>query len=224
MINTEIPTHGPSCFTAEYYQRNYHNYAAQNPESKLSFYRRMVEKHASPGAPRRIHDMGCAFGRFLSSLDKSWEIFGSDVSGYAIQKAREICPRGRFAISDGSPGNPFGTTFGAVTAFDVLEHMPDPDAVAEAVRSQLAPEGLFIFAVPVYDGLSGPLIRLLDRDPTHIHQWPRRKWLEWAARRFNIVTWTGILRYLLPGGVYLHMPTRMLRKHVPAIAVVGRVR
>jgi hypothetical protein len=38
------------------------------------------------------------------------------------------------------------------------------------------------------------------------------------------VQWQGILRYLLPGGYYLHLVTEDLRRHTPAIIVVARKR
>ena len=112
-----------------------------------------------------------------------------------------------------------------VTAFDTIEHVPDLTAVAAAVRQQLPPKGLFLFVVPVYDGLSGPAIKLLDKDPTHVHKWPRQKWLDWiGGEGFDVREWTGILRYLLPGGYYLHAPTGTFRGHTPAILVAARRR
>jgi hypothetical protein len=62
----------------------------------------------------------------------------------------------------------------------------------------------------------------LDKDPTHVHKWPRAKWLEWAERDFTVIEWNGILRYLLPTGKYLHVPSRLFRGHTPAILVACR--
>jgi hypothetical protein len=81
-----------------------------------------------------------------------------------------------------------------------------------------------VFVVPVYDGLSGPIIRRLDRDPTHVHKWPRDRWLDWAASHFEVVDWTGILRWLTPLGYYLHVVTRLGKRHTPAILVTCRKR
>ena len=210
-------------YTADYYRSNYPNYLAQNPRRKLAFYRHMVETNAGPHLPRRIHDIGCAFGYFLGSLDAAWTKFGSDLSRHAIEHARAVCPEGCFDVADGNTAPAFCGPFGVVTAFDVLEHIPDLDAAAASVNGQLAPGGTFIFVVPVYDGLSGPVIRFLDHDPTHVHVWPRGQWLAWATKHFSIVSWTGILRYLLPGGrLYVHYPTELWKRHVPAILVVCR--
>jgi SAM-dependent methyltransferase len=209
-------------FDERYFKTYYRDYVAQNPARRLRFYAQMIERHLAPGVPRRIHDIGCAFGRFLGSLDHGWQIFGTDVSEFAVAHAAQDNPRGVFKVAPADARKVFGEPFGVVTAFDVMEHLPDPDAVAQSVVEELADRGCFIFVVPVYDGLSGPIIRLLDRDPTHLHKWPRRRWLDWAESHFALVGWQGIFRYLLPGGYYLHLASRALRRHTPAIIVVAR--
>ena len=215
---------GPRDFDERYFKTYYRDYVAQNPPRRLRFYRQMVERHLAPGAPRRIHDVGCAFGRFLGSLDPTWEVFGTDVSAFAIAQAEREHSRGVFRVAPAGARGIFAAPFGVITAFDVIEHVPDPDAFARAIAEDLVDGGSFIFVVPVYDGLSGPIIRLLDRDPTHLHRWPRQRWIDWSSAHFALVEWRGIVRYLLPGGYYLHLPTRALRRHAPAIVVVARKR
>ena len=100
----------------------------------------------------------------------------------------------------------------------MLEHVHNPRGLMKVIASSLAPGGGFIFVVPVYDGLTGPLIRLLDRDPTHMHKMSRYFWLELGRQEFQLVEWWGICRYLLPGGVYMHVVTRRYRRFTPAIA------
>jgi len=211
-------------FDAEYFATSYRDYVAQNPPRRLRFYTDTIERHMTPALPRRIHDLGCAFGGFLGSLDSRWEIFGTDVSDWSVAQAARSHPRGVFKVAAADAGPVFETTFGVVTAFDVVEHVRDPDTVARSVNQQLADGGYFVCVVPVYDGLSGPLIRLLDRDPTHLHKWPRKQWLDWAAAHFTLREWTGIVRYLLPLKYYLHVPTRALKHHTPAIILVAQKR
>jgi SAM-dependent methyltransferase len=215
---------GRDVFGADYFRTQYRDYVAQNPPRRLHFYADTVERHTLPGVPRRIHDIGCAFGHFLGSLDTRWEIFGTDVSEWAVAQAARDYSRGVFRVAAAVDGPVFGAAFGAVTAFDVVEHVPDPDAVARSAKAQLVEGGCFVCVVPVYDGLSGPIIRRLDRDPTHLHRWPRQRWLDWASGHFALVEWTGILRYLLPLKYYLHVATRTFRYHTPAIILVGRKR
>lgn len=210
-----------SLYDADYYEHVYRDYAAQNPPHKLAFYARQVERYHSPDLPRRIHDLGCGFGSFLAVLGEPWQRFGSDLSEHALEQARRQCPGAEFRAGD-ILGSPPGAPFSAVTALDVIEHVSDLESARAAVDAQLLPGGLFFFVVPVYDGLSGPIIRWLDRDPTHLHCWPRQRWLEWAAASFQVLDWAGIIRHLLPMGIYLHLPTRRFRSHTPAIWVACR--
>lgn len=208
-------------FDAAYYATNYPDYARQNPPRKFAFYRRWVERTYRPDTPRRIHDVGCAFGWWLAALDSNWDCYGSDVSRDAIARARQTVPQASLAVAPAST-RPFAGPMGIVTAFDVLEHLDDLDAAGQALRDQLAPGGALVFVVPVYDGLSGPIIRRLDRDPTHRHKWPRQAWLDWAQQWFTVEDWQGIVRWLPPWRRYIHWPTRWARRHAPAVIVTCR--
>jgi len=211
---------GDGRFEQEYFETTYRHYARQNPPRKLRFYRRLVERAAPPGRVPRVLDIGCAFGAFLATLDPGWPRFGTDVSRHALERARTALPGATLACA-GVEELPFPGPFEIVTAFDVIEHVPSLPAVAAAVRARLAADGRFIFVVPVYDGLTGPLIRRLDRDPTHVHKRSRDFWLDWTREHFELLDWCGICRYLLAGLVYVHWPTRVGRRHVPAIAVTA---
>jgi len=204
-------------FDRRYYDEQYRDYEAQNPPRKVAFYARLAER-AAGGLPRpRVLDVGCAFGRFLASLGDRWQRFGVDASDYAVQRARAKCPDVSFAVYRDGPF-PFPVPFDVIAAFDVLEHVHNLRGLMKVIASSLAPGGGFIFVVPVYDGLTGPLIRLLDRDPTHMHKMSRYFWLELGRQEFQLVEWWGICRYLLPGGVYMHVVTRRYRRFTPAIA------
>jgi len=143
------------------------------------------------------------------------------VSRFATEQAAQAVPDATFAQAD-IDTIPFPGLFDVITAFDVIEHVPSLELVASTVRSKLSPGGHFIFVVPVYDGPTGPIVRLLDKDETHVHKVSRGSWLGWAGHNFTLVEWCGIYRYLVPGLGYLHLPTRLWRRWTPAIAVVAR--
>ncbi|MGH7681496.1 MAG: class I SAM-dependent methyltransferase, partial [Candidatus Eiseniibacteriota bacterium] len=188
-------------FEQGYFEKNYRNYERQNPPRKLRFYREIAERAAPKDRVPSLLDVGCAFGAFLGSLSPTWQRFGSDVSRFAIDRAKERVPGATFAAADfGSI--PFSGPFDILTSFDVIEHVPSLDNVATTVRSKLRPGGHLIFVVPVYDGPTGPVIRLLDHDETHVHKQSRDFWLDWTRRNFTLVEWWGIYRYLMPGGFY----------------------
>ena len=171
----------------------------------------------------RILDIGCAFGSFLASLDRRCERYGEDASEYAIRVAREKSPSIHFGAALRGQ-HPFSGPFDIITAWDVLEHVPDLEELLEWIYQSLVAGGAFVFVVPVYDGPTGPIIRTLDRDPTHLHKRGRRYWIELASWRFQLIDWWGIYRYLFPGGLYMHIVTRALRRYTPAVACLLRRR
>ncbi|MFQ5736325.1 MAG: class I SAM-dependent methyltransferase [Thermodesulfobacteriota bacterium] len=210
-------------FEKEYFEKYYTDYERQNSAKKLDFYRRLVEGAAGGKTDPSILEIGCAFGKFLPLLGAGWHKYGMDVSEFAIGQARIRAPEAKFAVS-AMPHIPFKETFDVIAAFDVLEHVPCLEEVIASVKARLAPSGHFIFVVPVYDSVTGPLIHLLDRDITHIHKKSRRFWLDWAGAHFEISDWWGIYRYLFPFGYHLHKPTKIFRHFTPAIAVVARAK
>jgi SAM-dependent methyltransferase len=199
-------------FGEEYYRDVYRHYVRQNPPRKHAYYHSLIDLDG----PGRILDVGCAFGHFLASVPETWERWGTDPSAYAISRAVDPALRLAVASAHELPSD----SFDVITAFDVLEHLTDLDRARQAIHDGLRPGGRFVFVVPVYDGLSAPIIRLLDRDPTHVQKHGRAWWLEWASARFNVQRWEGLTRWLFPWGSYLHCPTIRWRTHTPAIAVV----
>lgn len=208
-------------FDRSYFETRYASYERQNPPRKMAFYRRLAEAAAGDCDTPRILDIGCAFGLFLSCLDARWERFGVDASEYAIARARERVPGVQFAVTASSE-LAFPGPFDVISALDVLEHIPALDDMLKRIAAGLRPQGGFVFVVPVYDGLTGPVIRFLDRDPTHVHKRARDFWLDRVSVHFQVVDWWGICRYLFPGGLYCHLVTKSLRRHTPAIACLAR--
>ena len=211
----------PSGFERGYYDTVYPNYERQNPPRKMAFYRSLVESVAPQSSTPRILDVGCAFGRFLSFVNPSWQRYGLDVSNFAIEKARTAVSGASFRVSSGTE-IPFDGPFDIITAFDVIEHIPSLDDVATMVKRKLTPGGHFVFVVPVYDGPTGPIIRLLDKDTTHVHKDSREFWLNWTKSNFYLIDWWGVYRYLLTRTYYAHIPTKSFRRFTPAIAITAR--
>lgn len=211
-------------FDAGYFDTNYRDYASQNPSWKLDFYLRVLSRHLPANRPADVLDIGCGPGAWLDYLSRHtrWRLAGSDISEWAITDRAADLPGVALSLASATEQPYPNSSLDAVTACDVLEHVPDRDAAAAAIAAMLRPGGYFLLVVPVYDGLCGPIIRKMDKDPTHVHKIARGDWLHWVEQRFTIVEWWGLMRYLLPGRLYLHVPTRFARAHTPAILVVAR--
>ncbi len=213
-------------FDAAYFDTYYRDYASQNPSWKLDFYLRALARYLPTDRPLDLLDVGCGRAAWLSHLARhtQWRLAGTDVSEWAIADNRTQLPAIDFTVGAATDEPYAPGSLDAVTACDVIEHVPDRDAAAAAIAHMLRPGGHFMLVVPVYDGVCGPLVRKLDKDPTHIHKLARQAWLTWMERHFVVLEWWGIVRYLLPGRLYFHLPTRFGRAHTPAILAVGRRR
>jgi len=211
-------------FDESYFATHYGDYRRQNPPRKLDWYLTMCERWTDADPICHL-DIGCGLGAFVAHATRAgWNTHGSDVSEFGIERAR-LAALGadlRVAAAHSRPWP--DDTFDVVTALDVLEHLTDVDETLESIQAMLRPGGVLIAVMPVYDGVTGPLIRRLDSDPTHVHKWGRDQWLDRIGARFELLDWRGAFRFLLPFGPYLHFPTRRLRNHSPAILVAARNR
>ncbi len=119
--------------------------------------RRRVVKNFPPWQGRgRLLDVGCATGRFLQQMAAvGWRVSGIELDPAAAAKARTV-------TSDVTIGDPAEVTlppasFDLITAFHVVEHLPDPAAALRRMLDWLAPGGLMIVEVPNIGGWGGTL-------------------------------------------------------------------
>jgi SAM-dependent methyltransferase len=116
--------------------------------------------HLPPGAS--LLDVGCAHGWFLQAAC----VRGYRASG--LEPDRQVAAR---AQADGAPviqgffpeAIALGTTYDAISFNDVFEHLPDPHAMADAVRARLNPGGLLILNLPLAEGAVFRLARTAAR-------------------------------------------------------------
>jgi SAM-dependent methyltransferase len=107
---------------------------------------------------RRLLDVGCGSGGFLGvARDLGWQCAGIEMDPAAAAKARRYTPSifiGDILEAPFTPG-----TFDLVTAFHVLEHVPEPRRVLERMLDWTADEGRVIVEVPNAGGLGASLFR-----------------------------------------------------------------
>jgi len=145
--------------------------------------------------PGRLVDVGCGSGRDLMALRQAgWSVKGIETSPDAVRRARAAgldVLEGTIEEARLGPGSA-----DLVTMFHVLEHLPDPVAVAREAGRILAPGGVLLAHVPNFGGLNARLFRGF--------------WYELdAPRHVNFFTIETARRMIAQAGLHLsHIGTR----------------
>jgi methionine biosynthesis protein MetW len=148
---------------------------------------RIVAEFVEPGWS--VLDLGCGDGSFLECLRgevPGIETRGADVSEPALAKARA---RGidAFRLDLAQPGAEVPRGYDVVTALEVVEHLPDAEAVV--TRAAAAARRYLIVSVPNLGFVESRLRLLTGRGPItnvvhhvreHLRQWTVRDFREWA--------------------------------------------
>lgn len=126
--------------------RGYADYARESALYLRTFERRMryVRRWLRPRA--RILDVGCAAGYFLRVVQREGhDVYGVELSPAIAKEA--IAALGRDRIHVGTLEHAVAAmdfrpaSFDLITLWDVIEHIPDPQAVLRRIRELLAPGG-----------------------------------------------------------------------------------
>ena len=76
-------------------------------------------------------------------------MYGIDISGTAIQYAQNKYPANLFLTADLTEGIPFRDNFfDIVTAFDVLEHISNPQKIGSEIKRVLKNQSILIIGIP----------------------------------------------------------------------------
>jgi SAM-dependent methyltransferase len=124
------------------------------------------------GHGRRVLDLGCRAGALTRHFLDGNEVVGLDVDRAALAKAAAL----GIETVEGDVEEPLpfeGSSFDAVVAGELLEHLRFPDALVGEVRRVLRDGGVFVGSVPNAFRLQSRLRFLRgappEDDPTHLH-------------------------------------------------------
>lgn len=134
--------------------------------------RKQIYRLIHPGTAASVLDIGCGRGDDLVRIGEWYgdiaDLTGIDLSGKAIREARERTgddPRFSFIHADAGSGLPFDNEqFDIVYSGNLLECIPDRDALISEVHRVLKPGGQVIFShydwdSQIINGSDKPLIR-----------------------------------------------------------------
>lgn len=122
--------------------RGYSDYRSDAPLYLRTYKKRLAVVRRHFARPRRVLDVGCAAGYFLSVMQgEGWDVTGIEPSAPIRAQAEERLGAGRVhgGLLQDAPLAP--GSFDLVTFWDVIEHVPDPVAVLRHARTLLAPGG-----------------------------------------------------------------------------------
>ncbi len=107
----------------------------------------------------KLLDLGCSYGYFLKTAQKSgWETYGLDTNNEAIDYLKKKLNLNVFTgtIFDVKFPNNY---FDAITAWDVLEHLPDLEAELGKIKELLIDKGVLALQIPNIKSLSARVAR-----------------------------------------------------------------
>jgi SAM-dependent methyltransferase len=158
----------------------------------------LLEKEA--GARGTLLDVGCGTGELLEvARDRGWNVTGLDPVADQAEHARserKLDVRTATLEEFGTPPEPYDV----VTAFHVLEHMPEPVEFARGLAKLARPGGLLMVEVPNFDsrerkvrgprwGHLKPLEHLVHYTPETLRRTLEAAGLERVSAR--TATWLG---------------------------------
>lgn len=118
--------------------------------ARRAIVRDFLEARLPPAAHRRILDVGCGTGGMLPLLAAFGEVSGLDASDEALAFAKTRAGGARLLKGVLPAGLPPSERFDLVTAFDVIEHIPEVIEALVNLRAALAPGGRLVVTVPAF--------------------------------------------------------------------------
>ena len=133
-----------------------------------------VLKFLRQGAARRVLDLGCGNGTFTARIAAAGhDVVGIDASASGIRIASRLVPAGTFleaSLEHPLPPSLRGQ-FDAVTAVEVIEHLPMPGVLCARAREALRPDGQLIVTTPYHGYLKNLALAVAGRLDGHYQPW-----------------------------------------------------
>ncbi len=115
------------------------------------------------GNGKKILEIGCSIGAVSSLLvEKGFDVYASDISEYAVKKAKKLTPNVKFSVIDIQKKITLPVKFDYIIAFEVVEHLENPEKGIQNIYEALEAKGKAVISTPYP-------YKWNFRDPTHIN-------------------------------------------------------
>jgi SAM-dependent methyltransferase len=155
------------------------------PDSQLtrSRYRELLGGFERYRAGGRMFELGCGAGYFLEeAVAAGWEPHGSTVGELSIGLCRE---KGLHVVDAADTAVFPDRHFDVAAAFEVMEHLRDPESEARLLARTVRPGGLLYCTTPNFDSLARRLLgaewRVVDY-PEHLVYFTASTLAGWLGR------------------------------------------
>lgn len=99
-------------------------------------------------------EVGFGNGNLLKFLDDNFEVYGVDISKFAVKKIRNEFNPACFKVCDVSSEEiPFSKKFNLITALNVIEHLVNPVFAMKNIYNSLQKGGIFVMYLPTASNL-----------------------------------------------------------------------
>jgi len=114
----------------------------------------LLHRHASPGRPMQILDIGAGAGQNIPTLARWGDVDVVEINPLgreSIQRYAEV----RTLFDQPVPFE-LPRSYDVISALDVIEHLADDGEAVRWIAESLVPGGAFICTVPAYQWMFGP--------------------------------------------------------------------
>jgi 2-polyprenyl-3-methyl-5-hydroxy-6-metoxy-1,4-benzoquinol methylase len=178
-----------SNWSSEYAQSDYYeNIPLLDPVATKPWIQTRVELIKRFRDTGTVAELGCGFGETaLALVNDGFDVTAVDDSVKVIDYLKEKYPNVRWrceAIVPFLESQP--KSFDIISMFHVLEHLPNPKQVIEAISSSLRTDGLFVIEVP---DVGGGMARLMNL-----------RWAYYLMHHVNYFSFKSLTALLTPFG------------------------
>lgn len=174
-------SHGQESFDKKYYRRFFDEYSKNEFDRYVNWshgWLKFLDKYVDikKGKNRTLHELGSSLGYFARAFnDRGFDVSASDISSYIVKKAGAIQKDIKFIKLNIENKVNINRKFDFIVAFEVLEHLKNPENALINIKKMLNKEGTLIFSTPF------PTRRSLG-DPTHINVHEERWWIKMGKK------------------------------------------